>query len=123
MTSNYTSGWYDEEVTALGDLADKFFAKEVLPHRERWEAQHHVDREVWTKAGELGLLCCSIPEQYGGGGGSFAHDLAVFEAQARALDTGLGNTVHSGIVAHYILAYGTEQQRRRWLPRWPPARR
>lgn len=116
MTSNYTSGWYDEEVTALGDLADKFFAKEVLPHRERWEAQHHVDREVWTKAGELGLLCCSIPEQYGGGGGSFAHDLAVFEAQARALDTGLGNTVHSGIVAHYILAYGTEQQRRRWLP-------
>jgi acyl-CoA dehydrogenase len=116
MTSNYTSGWYDEEVTALGDLADKFFAKEVSPQRERWETQHHVDREVWTKAGELGLLCCSIPEQYGGGGGSFAHDLAVFEAQARALDSSFGNTVHSGIVAHYILAYGTEEQRRRWLP-------
>ena len=116
MTSNYTSGWRDEEVTALGDLADKFFAKEVSPHRERWEAQHHVDREVWTKAGELGLLCCSIPEEYGGGGGSFAHDLAVLEAQARALDTGFGNSVHSGIVAHYILAYGTEEQRRRWLP-------
>jgi acyl-CoA dehydrogenase len=117
MTSNYTSGWRDEEVTALGDLADKFFAKEVSPHRERWEAQHHVDREVWTKAGELGLLCCSIPEEYGGGGGSFAHDLAVLEAQARALDTGFGNSVHSGIVAHYILAYGTEEQRRRWLPK------
>jgi acyl-CoA dehydrogenase len=116
MTSNYTSGWRDEEVTALGDLADKFFAKEVSPHWERWEAQHHVDREVWTKAGELGLLCCSIPEEYGGGGGSFAHDLAVLEAQARALDTGFGNSVHSGIVAHYILAYGTEEQRRRWLP-------
>ncbi len=116
MTNNYTSAWRDEEVTALGDLADKFFAKEVSPHRERWEAQHRVDREVWTKAGELGLLCCSIPEEYGGGGGSFAHDLAVLEAQARALDSGFGNTVHSGIVAHYILAYGTEQQRRRWLP-------
>ena len=116
MTNNYTSAWRDEEVTALGDLADKFFAKEVSPHRERWEAQHRVDREVWTKAGELGLLCCSIPEEYGGGGGSFAHDLAVLEAQARALDSGFGNSVHSGIVAHYILAYGTEQQRRRWLP-------
>jgi acyl-CoA dehydrogenase len=116
MTNTYTSAWRDEDVAALGELADKFFAKEVSPHRERWEAQHHVDREVWTKAGELGLLCCSIPEQYGGGGGTFAHDLAVLEAQARALDSGFGNSVHSGIVAHYILAYGTEEQRRRWLP-------
>jgi acyl-CoA dehydrogenase len=117
MTTGYTSAWCEEEVAALGDLADKFFAKEVSPQRERWEAQHHVDREIWTKAGELGLLCCSIPEQYGGGGGSFAHELAVLEAQARALDSGFGNSVHSGIVAHYILAYGTEEQRRRWLPK------
>ncbi|ROZ85494.1 acyl-CoA dehydrogenase family protein [Gordonia sp. OPL2] len=113
----YRSPWRDEETTALGELADKFFAREIIPHRERFEQQHFVDRDVWTKAGDIGLLCCSIPEEYGGGGGTFAHDLAVLEAQARALDTGFGNAVHSGIVAHYILAYGTEEQRRRWLPR------
>ena len=62
-------------------------------------------------------MCCSIPEQYGGGGGTFAHDLAVLEAQSRALDSSLGVSVHSCIVAHYILAYGTEEQRTRWLPR------
>ncbi len=113
----YSSPWRDPEITALGDLADKFFAKELIPHRERFEAQHHVDRQVWEKAGEIGLLCCSIPEEYGGGGGSFAHEVAVIEAQARALDSGFGNSVHSGIVAQYLLAYGTEDQRRRWLPK------
>lgn len=117
-SSTYTSGWRDEEVDALGELADTFFARELVPHRERWDApQHHVDRDVWVKAGELGLLCCSIPEEYGGGGGTYAHDLVVIESQARALDTGFGNMVHSGIVAHYLFAYGTEEQRRRWLPK------
>ncbi|WP_328664050.1 acyl-CoA dehydrogenase family protein [Nocardia salmonicida] len=116
-TSTYTSPWCDSETMALGNLAEKFFAREITPHRERWEQQHCVDRVAWTKAGELGLLCCSIPDQYGGGGGTFAHDLAVLEAQARALDTGFGNMVHSGIVAHYVLGYGTEEQRRRWLPK------
>jgi len=115
-STTYTSSWRDSDTTALGELADKFFARELTPHRDKFEQQHYVDRDVWTKAGELGLLCCAIPEEYGGGGGTFAHDLAVVEAQARALDTGFGNTVHSGIVAHYILAYGTEEQRRRWLP-------
>ncbi|MEU4311286.1 acyl-CoA dehydrogenase family protein [Nocardia sp. NPDC024068] len=116
-STTYTSAWRDADTAALGDLADKFFAREITPYREKWEQQHYIDRDLWNKAGELGLLCCSIPEQYGGGGGTFAHDLAVIEAQSRALDSGFGNTVHSGIVAHYILAYGTEEQRRRWLPR------
>lgn len=108
--------WRDNEVQSLRELADRFFAAEVTPHRERWEATRCVDREVWRTAGGLGLLCCSIPEEYGGGGGTFAHDIAVVEAQSRAMDTGFGISVHSGIVAHYILAYGTEDQRRRWLP-------
>ncbi len=105
--------WRDDEVAAV---ATKFVETELVAHRERFERQHQVDRDVWRRAGELGLLCCSIPEQYGGGGGSFAHDLAVFEAQARLGETGWGNGVHSGIVAHYLLAYGTEEQKRRWLP-------
>ncbi|MEV4892726.1 acyl-CoA dehydrogenase family protein [Nonomuraea sp. NPDC055795] len=100
----------------LRDTARAFLKAEAVPHLERWEAQHHVDRDFWRKAGEVGLLCCSIPEEYGGGGGTFADDLAVLQEQARIGDSGWGNAVHSGIVAHYILAYGTEEQKRRWLP-------
>jgi acyl-CoA dehydrogenase len=114
---SYVSPWHDDETDAISEVAERFFTTRVLPRAERWEAQHYVDHDVWREAGDLGLLCCSIPEEYGGGGGTFAHDLAVFEAQARVGDTSFGNGVHSGIVAHYILAYGTEDQRRRWLPR------
>jgi acyl-CoA dehydrogenase len=112
----YRSAWRDDEATALGEVADAFLAKEVAPHLDRFDAQRHVDRDVWRRAGAVGLLCCSIPTEYGGGGGTFAHDAAVLEAQGRAGDTGWGNGVHSGIVAHYLLAYGTEEQKLRWLP-------
>jgi acyl-CoA dehydrogenase len=115
--SGYRSSWKDDEIQALGEVADKFVAAELTAKRDQWESQHYVDPQVWRRAGQIGLLCCSIPEQYGGGGGTFAHDLAVFESQARAGDHAWGNGVHSGIVAHYLLAYGTEEQRRRWLPR------
>ena len=74
------------------------------------------DRDVWRKAADLGLLCCSIPEEYGGGGGTIVHDLAVCEAQGAAGDWNWGVMVHSDIVAHYLLAYGTEEQKQRWLP-------
>lgn len=113
----YRSAWKDDEVLAISETAQKFFATHLIPHRERFEADKRVDKDVWRKAGELGLLCCSIPEEYGGGGGTFAHDLAVLEAQARLGDLSFGNGVHSGIVAHYILAYGTEEQKQRWLPK------
>ena len=62
MSNTYTSAWRDHEVAALGELADKFFAKTLVPHRDKWDAQQHVDREVWLEAGKLGLLCCSIPK-------------------------------------------------------------
>jgi acyl-CoA dehydrogenase len=112
----HPSPWADDEVIALKDMATKFFETEALPHRERWAAQKCVDRDFWYKAGELGLLCTSMPEQYGGGGGTLAHDFAVMEAQAGCGESGFGNQVHSGLVAHYILAYGTEEQKHRWLP-------
>jgi acyl-CoA dehydrogenase len=108
--------WHDDEVKALSELAVGFFEREVVAHNEKWDAQHRIDRAVWLAAGELGLLCCSIPEEYGGGGGTFAHDLAVFEAQGYAGDLALGISVHSGIVAHYLLEYGTEEQKTTWLP-------
>ncbi|REE74696.1 acyl-CoA dehydrogenase [Rhodococcus wratislaviensis] len=112
----YVPSWHDEEVKALSDLAAGFFEREVVAHNETWDAQQRIDRSVWLEAGKLGLLCCSIPEEYGGGGGSFAHDLAVFDAQGYAGDLSFGISVHSGIVAHYILEYGTDEQKTTWLP-------
>jgi acyl-CoA dehydrogenase len=108
--------WSDDDVEAFRELARTFFEKECAPHEERWGEQQHVDREVWLKAGELGLLCPSIPEQYGGGGGTFAHEAVIAEEQIRAAAPSLGVTVHSTIVAHYLNAYGTEEQKQRWLP-------
>jgi alkylation response protein AidB-like acyl-CoA dehydrogenase len=108
--------WSDDDVEAFRELAHEFLAKECAPHEARWGEQQHVDREVWNKAGELGLLCPSIPAEYGGGGGTFALDAALAEEQARTLAPSLGTAVHSTIVAHYINAYGTEEQKRRWLP-------
>ncbi|GAB2505724.1 acyl-CoA dehydrogenase family protein [Nocardia heshunensis] len=115
-TPVYRSAWVDDEVRALKDMATKFFEAELLPHQQRFADQKHVDREFWFKAGELGLLCAAVPEEYGGGGGTYAHDFAIFEAQFGLGDTGFGNQVHSGLVAHYLLAYGTDEQKRRWLP-------
>ncbi len=113
---SYLSAWKDESVIALQDVASRFVKQEVMTNLDKWEQQQFVDRDVWTKAASLGLLCCSMPEEYGGGGGTIAHDLAVVEAQGAQGDFGWGNIVHSGIVAHYIAAYGTEEQKREWLP-------
>lgn len=112
----HRSAWMDKDLDALADLARRFFEKECAPHEARWARQQHVDRDVWNKAGELGLLCLSVPEEYGGGGGTFAHDATVTIEQIRALAPSFGGMLHSGIIAHYINGYGTEQQKRRWLP-------
>ena len=109
--------WSDDDIEAFRELARTFFEKECAPHEERWAEQQHVDREVWRKAGALGLLCPSVPEEYGGGGGTFAHEAVIAEEQIRAGAGGLGTAVHSTIVAHYVLNYGTEDQKRRWLPK------
>ena len=114
--TGYRSPWATEETDALGQLAETFFAKEIVPNLNRFDEQRCVDREVWNKAGEIGLMLCSIPTEYGGGGGTFAHDAAVLLAQGRSGDTGFGLGVHSGIVAHYLLAYGSEEQKLAWLP-------
>jgi alkylation response protein AidB-like acyl-CoA dehydrogenase len=109
--------WSDDDVEAFRELAHSFLAKECAPNEERWGEQQHIDREVWNKAGELGLLCPSIRTEYGGGGGTFALEAVLVEEQARTLAPSLGTSVHSTIVAHYINRYGTEDQKRRWLPR------
>jgi acyl-CoA dehydrogenase len=107
----------DKDLDQVAELARNFFTKVCAPNEERWGKQQHVDRDIWYKAGELGLLCASIPEEYGGGGGNFAHEAILAIEQVRALAPSFGGTVHSGIVAHYINAYGTEEQKRSWLPK------
>jgi long-chain-acyl-CoA dehydrogenase len=111
------SSWLDPDLDSFRDLAHSFCQKELAPNHERWSKAKQVDRELWNKAGEIGLLCLSIPEEHGGGGGTFAHEAILLEEQAKAGDDAWGNSVHSGIVAHYVNACGTEEQKQRWLPR------
>jgi acyl-CoA dehydrogenase len=106
-----------EDVVLLEEQARRFIDAEFVPHLERWNEAGMYDREVWTKAGAAGLLCASMPEEYGGAGGSFAHEVAINRALSLAGFDAFGAPLHSGIVAPYILHYGTEQQKRRWLPR------
>jgi len=112
----YRSPWMDEELELFRDAARRFVESEILPHDARFREQHHVDRELWNKAGEVGLLCTDIPDRYGGVGGDVRHEAIVVEELGRRGITSLGHSVHS-IVAHYLLNYGTEEQKQRWLPR------
>ncbi|MFD8817643.1 acyl-CoA dehydrogenase family protein [Streptomyces sp. NPDC059627] len=105
-----------DELKDLRDVARRFFEREAAPRMAKWSEQRYVDREFWIQAGRLGLLCPTVPEEYGGAGGSILHQVVITEEQSRAVEKGWGNNVHSGVVTDYILKYGTEEQRRRWLP-------
>jgi long-chain-acyl-CoA dehydrogenase len=107
----------DKDLDQVAELARNFFTEVCAPNEERWGRQQHVDRHIWYRAGELGLLCASIPEAYGGGGGNFAHEAAIGIEQVRALAPSFGGLLHSTIIAHYINAYGTEEQKLNWLPK------
>ena len=109
--------WMTEDVVLLEEQARRFIDAEFVPHLDRWNEAGIYDRKVWTKAGAVGLLCASMPEEYGGAGGSFAHEVAINRALSLAGFDAFGAPLHSGIVAPYILHYGTEEQKRRWLPR------
>jgi len=114
--STYVSPWMSPELDAYRDSLRRFVETEIVPHEARFAKQQHVDRELWSKAGELGVLCADIPEEYGGAGGNFAHMAALFEELGAAGDTSFGVHVHI-IVAHYLLNHGTEEQKRGYLPR------
>ena len=108
---------FSDEHEQFRDSVRRFVDKEIVPHHERWEEAGMVDRELWTKAGAAGLLCPSLPETYGGFGADFLFNVVIIEELARAGATGPGFSVHSDMVATYIFTFGSEQQKKRWLPR------
>ena len=108
---------YTDEHHAFRATVRRFVEREVVPHHREWENQGRVPRELWRKAGELGFLCPALPAEYGGGGGDFLLSTIVTEELCWAGATGPLFYLHSDIVAPYLLHYGTEEQKRKWLPR------
>ncbi len=108
---------FTEDHEAFRDMVRRFIAKEIAPHHDEWEAAGMVPRDLWLKAGAAGLLCCTVPEQYGGAGADYLFDVVVFEEMARSGFTGPGFMIHCDLVATYIASFGSEAQKRRWLPR------
>ncbi|KQT94080.1 acyl-CoA dehydrogenase [Marmoricola sp. Leaf446] len=108
---------YSDEHEDFRKTARTFYEREVVPHHDQWERDGIVPRELWTKAGEAGLLCFDVPEAYGGPGvQDFRYHVILSEEQARANVSGPGFSVHSDIIVPYLTSLGTEEQKQRWLP-------
>ena len=108
--------WRTEEHDLFADAVTKFYQTELVPNMEKWREQHCVDRAFWNKAAEGGILAATIPEEYGGIGAPMSFDLVSIYEHANTGDVSWGYSIQS-IVTHYICAYGTEEQKQRWLPK------
>jgi acyl-CoA dehydrogenase len=108
---------FTEEHEMWRDTVRRFVEKEIVPHHDQWEKDGIVPREVWLKAGEAGLLCCTVPEEYGGLGLDYLFDVIVFEELWRVGASGPGFLIHTDLVATYIMSFGSEEQKRHWLPK------
>ncbi|MFN4116333.1 MAG: acyl-CoA dehydrogenase family protein [Inhella sp.] len=117
MLPLFPSPWLREDHAQLADAAARFFVERWEPQMAAWRAAGRMPRSAWREAGEQGFLCAAMPEQYGGGGGDFGHEAVLALELAKANNSGFGGGLHSAIVAPYILHHGSEEQRRRWLPR------
>lgn len=111
------SSWMDDELHMLSDACQQFYERECAPHYDEWEAQGSFSRGLWEKAGEMGLLGVEVPEEFGGLGGSFAHDAVIaYQGNLAGID-GWGGGLHNSIVIPYIIHYGSDEQRHNLLPR------
>jgi alkylation response protein AidB-like acyl-CoA dehydrogenase len=110
-----TAGWATDEHQMFAEMADRFMGDELVPNLDRWNENGVVDRDMWRKAGEMGLMAGAIPEAYGGVGGGIGFDAVTLYAQASRGDSGWGYAIQS-IVVHYISTYGSEDQKQKWLP-------
>ena len=114
----YHSSWMNEELNAFRDQFRRFLVSDIAPRAEGWRRAKMIERGAWRALGEMGALLPSVPEAYGGIGGSFAFEAAVVEDLAALVpEMTTGVSVHSTIVAHYILNYGSHEQKQRWLPK------
>ncbi|MDM0015257.1 acyl-CoA dehydrogenase family protein [Variovorax sp. J22P168] len=107
---------FREDHEMLRETARRFFERECLPRQAQWDADGRTDRETWLKAGREGLLCVTVPEEYGGGGGDFGHSAVLAEELHRSGVSGFSLSVHSDITAPYIVRFGSDEQKKRWLP-------
>jgi acyl-CoA dehydrogenase len=108
---------FREEHNIFRESVRRFVEREIVPFHAQWEKNGIVPRELWVKAGSAGLLCCTVPEQYGGLGLDYLFDVVVFEELWRVGASGPGFLIHTDLVATYILSFGTEEQKRTWLPK------
>jgi acyl-CoA dehydrogenase len=114
-----TASWRDDEELNIFDKGVRdFFAREAPPERmAKWRENGIVDRDIWYKAGEAGLLCVGAPEEYGGAGGDFRHEAVIMYAMGEMGIDGFGLSLHNAIVAPYIWHYGSTEQKKKWLPK------
>ncbi len=107
--------WMSEDIAMLREVAARFFKEEIMPKMDQWREEGRIERSAWKRAGELGLLGSSLPPEFGGGGDK-GFMAAVLLEQGRAGDAAWAFSVHN-YVCHYILVYGSEEQKQKWLPR------
>ena len=108
---------FSEDHNIFRDAARKFVENRIVPFHDDWEKQGQVPRSIWREAGEAGFLCCTVPEEYGGPGADFLYSAIFCEEVARVGATGPSFHLHSEIVAPYLIHYGTEEQKKKWLPK------
>src|SRR5690554_4890119 len=108
---------FDGDLEGFRDSVRKFLETEAVPYHDQWEKDGQVSRDLWRKAGALGFLCPTMPEQYGGVGADFRYSTVVMEEISRMGLSGIGFSLHSDIVAPYILNYGTEEQKQKYIPK------
>ena len=107
---------FSEEHALYRQSFKKFIDREVTPHQEKWREDGIVSREAWKKAGSEGFLCPWLPEELGGPGGDFFHSIIIMEELARAYESGFAMSLHSDVVVPYLYSFGTDEQKKRWLP-------
>jgi acyl-CoA dehydrogenase len=108
---------YKEEHKIFREAIRKFIDKEVIPHVEEWEEAGIVPKSAWRKMGEQGFLCMSVPEEYGGMGCDFLYSVILLEEMIRTNQSGLFASLHSDVVVPYIITYGSEEQKKKYLPK------
>lgn len=113
---------FSSDYELFRDTVRRFIAEHIVPFHADWEKAGQVPRELWLKAGELGLLCCNVPEEYGGMGGDFLHSAILIEEMARVGATGPTFYLQSDIIAPYLVDFGTEEQKKSGCQKWQRAK-